>query len=214
MTPNHSDLAPNRLATLSRRLGGAAVIVVMGLAMFGPAVEAQLPELPPLTLAPTDPATTTSTLLPPLEAEKLLPAPESTTPPPSLLPPLPTTDPPRRTTTYKPPAVPPSTPVLAARAAPTPKSVSASKATPPDQVEGAEVGEADTGFGSELPFADQGGGASLSASDTVELGAESSARQQVGSIASVAAGLLAFVLLGVALWLRSEIRRPAALPPW
>jgi len=204
------------LTTLARRLGGSAVVIVTGLALVGAPVQAQLPELPPLTLAPTDPATTTTTLLPPLDAEKLLPpapAPDSSTPPSSLLP-LPTTAPPRRTVAYKPPPVPPSTPARAARVAPKAKPAPFATATPADQVEGAELGEADTGFGSELPFAAEAGPSQLSEADTMELGVGSSGQDEVNSLASVAAGLLAFILFGLALLLRSEIRRPAPLPPW
>ncbi|HEX2699062.1 MAG TPA: hypothetical protein VHM89_02520 [Acidimicrobiales bacterium] len=220
-TDRASNLARRRgfVVRSSRRLGVAAVVVVTGLSVVGAPVRAQLPELPPLTLAPTDPATTdpattTTTLLPPIDAEKLLPpAPASTTPPPSLLPlPLPTTAAPRRTTTYKPPPVPPSTPVRATRTAAKAKAAPAATGIPADRPEGAS-GEADNGFGAELPFAnDQAAVGSLSAADTMELGVEG--RDQVGSLASAAAGLLVLVLFGIAMWVRREIREPAPLPPW
>lgn len=190
-----------------RRLGGAAVVVVVGAAMLGAPVDAQLPELPPLTLAPTDPSTTTSTLLPNLvPTENVLPAPE--TPGPSIVP-LPTTAAPRRTTTYKPPPIPPSTPVRAAKAGV--KQSGAATAAPAGRVDDTEPGEGDPGFGAELPFT---ANEVIDGDDTMELGIEASARNEVGSLASVAAGLIAFVLLGIALWLRSEVRRPASLPPW
>jgi hypothetical protein len=162
---------------------------------------------------PTDPNTTTTTLLPNLlPAEKLLPAPEPApgTPPSSILP-LPTAPPSRRTTTYKPPPVPPSTP---ARATTTKKTKSAPAAAAPAAapVE-SELGEGDPGYAVDLPFAAQEA-AVPTGDDTMELGIEASAHDQVGSLASVAAGLILFVLFGIALWLRSEARRPAALPPW
>ncbi len=190
-----------------RRLGGAAVVVVVGAAMLGAPVEAQLPELPPLTLEPTDPSTTTSTLLPNLvPTEKLLPAPET---PSSSIVLLPTTVAPRRTTTYKPPPIPPSTPVRVAKTAA--RQSGAAIAAPAVRVDDTELGEGDPGFGAELPFtADE----VIAGNDTMELGIEASARVEVGALASVAAGLIAFVLLGIALWLRSEVRRPAPLPPW
>ena len=202
------------LGTVGRSIGVAVVLAAIAMAAFGPPAQAQLPELPPITLAPPpDPSTTTSTLLPPLvPTENLLPAP-GPTPPPSLLP-LPTTPAPRRTTTFKPPPVPPSTP---ARAQPGPArsrttTAAASNATPADDGEGAELGEVDTGF-SDLPF-DPEAAQELTAADTMELGIEASARDKVGTLASVAAGLIAMVLFGLALWLRGEIRREPALPPW
>lgn len=193
------------------------MIAVTGLALTGPQVGAQLPELPPLTLPPPDPATTTSTLLPPLLPPDLLPAPTEGTAPPGVLPlplPLPTTAPARRTAPYRPPPVPPSTPVRAARSDARVRPAATSSTIPADQVEGAELGEPDTGFASELPFDGEEGGDIPLGIDTVELGAEASAGDEVGTLASVAAGLIAMVLLGLALWLRGEARRPAALPPW
>ncbi len=191
-----------------RRLGGAAVAVVVGAAMLGAPVEAQLPELPPLTVEPTDPSTTTSTLLQNLvSTEHLLPAPAT---PGSGIIPLPTAAAPSRTTPYKPPPIPPSTPVRTAKTAV--KQSGAATAAPAGRVDDADLGEGDPGFGAELPYTSDeviGGG-----DDTMELGMEASARVDVGALASVAAGLIAFVLVGIALWLRSEVRRPAPLPPW
>lgn len=197
-------------ATLARRLGGVAVIVVATVAVLGPPVDAQLPTLPPITTVPPDPATTTTTLLPPLvPTEELLePTPGSTAP--AILP-LPAAAPARRTTTYKPPPVPPSTPARAAPPARTPRTTAAS-ATPAD-VEGADTGEGDAGFGAELPFAAEEGEVPTG-DDTMELGIQASARDQVGTLASVAAGLIAIVLFGLALWLRGEVHRSPALPPW
>ena len=197
------------LGTLARSLGILAVLSAAGMAAIGAPVEAQVPTLPPITLPPPDPSapsTTTSTLLPPLvPTENLLPAPDSSTPPPSILP-LPTTAPSRRTTDYKPPPVPPSTP----RAASTPARSARGKAAPPtatsaDHVEGAELGEVDNGYG-DLPF-DAEAARVPAGDDTMELGIEASARNQVGTMASFAAGLIALVLFGVALWFRSEARR-------
>lgn len=190
-----------------------AATVVVGLAVFGPPVSAQLPELPPITLAPSDPATTTTTLLVPLiPSGELLPAPVPGAPPPTLLP-VPSTAPSRRTTTFKPPPVPPSTPARSTKAVGKTNAPPASTATPADQVEGAELGAADPGFGASLPF-EQSASDFPVGDDAMELGIEASARNEIGTMASVAAGLIAIVLLGVALWLRSEIRRPAPLPPW
>lgn len=204
------------LGTLGRSLGILAVLSAAGIAAIGAPVEAQVPNLPPITLPPPDPSapsTTTSTLLPPLvPTEDLLPAPDPSTPPPSILP-LPTTAPARRTTVYTPPPVPPSTP----RAAPAPARAARGKAaapsaTPADHVEGAELGEADTGYG-DLPF-DAEPAQVPADDDTMELGIEASARNQMGTMASFAAGLIALVLFGVALWLRSEARRlPDPLSP-
>lgn len=196
------------MAWLPRRLGGAAVLVVVGAALLGSPVEAQLPELPPLTLAPTDPSTTTSTLLPNLLPTEE-PRPEPGTPPSSIIL-LPTTAAPRRATAFRPPPIPPSTPVRATRTAV--KSSGAPVTTvAAGQAEEAELSEGDPGYSSELPFAAAG---EPDGDTTMELGIEASSRSQVGSLASVAAGLLTFVLLGIALWLRSEARRPAPLPPW
>lgn len=197
---------------MARRLGGVAVVVVVGAAMQGGAPAGAQLELPPLTLTPTDPATTTTTLLPNLLADpNLLPAPQPTAPPSSLVL-LPTAPPPRRTTTFKPAPVPPSTPVRPTKAAEKPKPAVASTTAP--QIDETELGEGDPGFGAELPFPDDGGVSALSAADTMELGIEDSTRDQVSTLASVAAGLLTLVLLGIALWLRSEARQPAPLAPW
>lgn len=194
------------MAWVARRLGGAAVLVVVGAALLGAPVEAQLPELPPLTLAPTDPSTTTTTLLPSLlPKQELLPEPGT---PPSTIIPLPTTAAPRRTTAFRPTPIPPSTPVRPTRNA-VKNSGAPVTAVTGGQAEEAELGEGEPGFQSELPFAAEPDG-----DTTMELGIEASSRSQVGSLASVAAGLLTFVLLGIALWLRSEARRPAPLPPW
>ena len=204
------------LSTLGRCLGILAVLAAAGIAAIGAPVQAQLPTLPPITLPPPDPSapsTTTSTLLPPLlPAEDLLPAPDSSTPPPNILP-LPTTAPERRTTVYKPPPVPPSTPRAASAPARAARGkVAAPSAAPADQVEGAELGEVDTGYG-DLPFVAEAAQVPVG-DDTMELGIEASARNQVGTMASFAAGLIALVLFGVALWLRSETRRsPDPLSP-
>lgn len=200
------------LATPVRRVGGAAGIVMAAAAIFGLPVGAQLPPLPtlpPLTTAPPDPGTTTTTvtLLPPLVPTEglLTPTPGTTAPLGDVLP-LPLAPPPRRTTIYKPPPVPPSTP---ARAAPTPAKISrppTTTAAAADPAESTELGEGDPGFEAKLPFSSQDGALS-SGGDTMELGVEASARDQVGVLSSVAAGLIALVLCGVALWLRGQSRR-------
>lgn len=203
------------LGTLGRSVGILAVLGATGMAAIGAPVEAQVPTLPPITLPPPDPSapsTTTSTLLPPLvPTEDLLPAPDPSTPP-SILP-LPTTVPARRTTVYKPPPVPPSTPrAVSAPARAARGKAAASSGTPADHAEGAELGEIDAGYG-DLPF-DAEAAPDPTGDDTMELGIEASARNQVGATASFAAGLIALVLFGVAMWLRSETRRlPDPLSP-
>lgn len=196
---------------MARRLGCAGAMVVVGLAVFGPPVDAQLPTLPLLTTAPSGPGATTTTLLPPLvSTPDLLPAPGSPTPGPSLLP-LPTTAA-RRTVPYKPPPLPPSTP---ARQGPAPARASralAATAIPADQVEGAELGQADPGFRADLPFAAQAAEVPTG-DDAMELGIEESARERVGTLVSVMAGLFALVLFFLVVWLRRKVRKAPQLRP-
>lgn len=201
------------LAAIGRGLGVVAVLATAGMAAVGAPANAQVPTLPPLTLPPPDPSTTTTTLLLPLvPTGDLLPAPDSSTPPSNIVP-LPTTAVPRRTTAYKPPPVPPSTPARAlAGQAKARATVATTRGTPGGRAEGNDLGE-DTGYG-DLPF-DAAATAQLpTGDDTMELGIEATGRDQVGNLASVAGGLIAMVLFGVALWLRGEIRREPALPPW
>jgi len=187
--------------------------VATGLAVLGRPADAQVPTLPPLTAAPSDPATTTTTLLPPLvPTEELVPpTPGSTTPPSSILP-LPTTTPARRTTTFKPSPVPPSTPARSIAPVQVKTSrTTAARTDPAGQVQPAELGEDEPGFGAELQYSAEEA-EFPTGDDTMELGIEESVRGQVGSLASVAAGLIAIVLLGVVRWLRTEVRRVPVLP--
>lgn len=187
-------------------MAALVTFVLVAMAVAAHPVQAQLPPLPPITLLPSDPGTTTTTLLPPLTLPaELLPTPGTTSPVAALLP-VPTTAPARKTTTYKPPAVPPSTPARPLVTSAPPKRGRATTA-PTGQP---EPGSQDPGYTAQLPFADQQ--SSAQPSSAVELGIESSARDQVGSAASVAAGLIAMVLFGGALLIRSEARR--APDPW
>lgn len=190
-------------------------------AQLGPPAAAQMPTLPtfpgdpnapspPSTSAPPSTAprgsTTTTILLPLLPEESPLPppAPDSTAPTsPGVLPSL-TTVPARRTTAYKPPPIPPSTP---ARPLLSPKARSAGSnpARPADADD-----QAEEGFVEDLPFLSGGGTDVATGRRVLELGAESSERDLVSSYSSVAAGLIAAVLLGVASWLRREARRAPA----
>lgn len=195
----------------------------MALSSQGP-VGAQLPDLFPTTTAA--PGATTTTLLPPLEsltpppttappgatpAPTLLPPPGST-PAPTLLPapgsapappllPVPTKT--TRTTTFTTTPVPPRTP-LRSTATTVPRSV----ATPPgaptvvDEVEG---GDPDAGFESALPFSPADEEIRAAGLDA-ELGGGGT-EGQLTMMASVAAGLIAMVLLGVVGWLQAQVRR-------
>lgn len=211
------------LLALVRWLGAAATIVVAGLAFVGTPAHAQLPPLlfETTTTPPTNPATTTiagaaattTTLLALLPTNPLpLPAPTGSAPP-SAVAPVPTTAAAaaaaKNLTVYKPPPIPPSTP-------PRPLS-SGTKVT---KVVGTTtttlvIVEPDTGFGAELPFdaATQSASAqNPSGSDTVELGIEESAHDKVGKVSSIAAGLLALALSGLALSVRSAARRIPLIP--
>lgn len=214
MEADRHDLSPRRpgtaFGTLARSVGVVAVLLAVGMVIFGGPVEAQI-DLPPLTLPPPD--TNTTRLLPPLPTDSLLAPGPGGEPAPALLP-LPTVPPARRTTTYKPPPVPPSTPAQAQVVAKGSRATTTASAVPADQVEGAELGEADSGFGA-LPFDDETQATELSTvDDTMELGIRVSERHRIGSFASTAGGLVLMVLSGVMLWLRREIRRPAPVAPW
>ena len=185
---------------------------VVAVALFGPApVQAQLPELFPSTssTAPTT-AAPTSTLLPPLE--KL--APSSTTAPggpttTGLLP-LPTTAPnppllsdPKtsRTTTFNTMPVPPRTP-LRVTTTTLQGSIRASTLPPVEEPEG---GDEEGGFEGTLPFTPEDEQIQAAGLDR-ELGGEGSGEDPVTLMASIAAGLIALVLLGVVGWLQSQVR--------
>ena len=186
-----------------------AVLAVAAFGLIGPPARAQLPTLPPLitttTTAPGGTTTTSSTLLPNLLPEEVL-TPAPSTPegaPPSSILPLPTPPPTRKTTTFKPPPVPPSTPAKALpAAAKTPRPTAPSNQSTDDS----EAIEDDSGFDAELPF-NQQDAEFLTAEDTMELGIEEAERDQVRPMASVAAAMLVFVLLGMALWIRAEVHR-------
>lgn len=184
------------------------------LALIDAPVQAQVPPLPPVTLPPPDPSTTTTTTttplaLPVVPTEDLLPPSNPSTPPASILAP-PTTAPARHTTLYNPPPVPPSTPRVASTPTKDRAKYAAPRAAPADRLDRTGSGEVDTGYG-DLPF-DTKSARHSAGHDTMELGVEASARNQVGTLASFAAGLIALVLFGVAMWLRSESRRPTSRP--
>lgn len=217
------SVRPRSGAVGARRLVVGAAVALAGVALLGAPGSAQLPTLPPLfttTTSTTRPSssTTTSTVLLPIE-EVLKPtptAPGSTTPgadttaPPSSVLPLPTPPPTRKTTAFKPTPVPPSTPAKALSGpAKTPRTTappSRSSASADDT----EAGEGDEGFLAELPLPSDGEFVTADDDTTMELGIEAVERDQVRPFASVAAALLALILLRIALILRSEVRkRPA-----
>lgn len=198
-----------------RRLGAAVVGLVVGVALFGPGVvHAQLPELLPTTT--TAPGAPPTTLLPPLDSLTPPPssAPPDAAPPPTLLPPpgaspapalLPA--PPRtsRTTTFTTSPPPPRT---ALRTTPTTR-VQRAPAVPaaPVEAEELETGGEEGEFESTLPFAP--GDEEVQATGLqAELGGDGS-EQHVTTMASIAAGLIAAVLLGVVAWVQSQVRRRA-----
>jgi len=191
-----------------------AAMAAGAMALVDAPVQAQIPTLPPITLPPPDPSTTTTTTtlsLPVVPTEDLLPAPNPSTPPASILP-LPTTVPARHTTIYNPPPVPPSTPRVATAPSKARAKAAVPGAGPVDHAEGKGPGEVDTGYG-DLPF-DAKAARVPTGDDTMELGVDASDRNQVGTLASFAAGLIALVLFGVAMWLRSESRKsPDPLSP-
>lgn len=189
---------------------------VAGVAWWGAPVQAQLPDLLPTSTTTTAPASPSTTLLPPLESltpppttappgspsPTLLPAPPGDAPPPTLLPAPPRTS---RTTTFTTTPVPPRTPVrtsvTTSAASRAPTSTAAAVA------DDLETGGAEGGFEAALPFTpgdEQIAAAGLDA----ELGGRGS-EQQVGALASVAAGLIAVVLLGVVGWVQAQVRRRA-----
>ena len=204
------------LSCWARRLGAAVVGVVVGVALLGPgAVHAQLPELLPTTTT-TAPSAAPTTLLPPLESLTPPPssAPPDAAPPPTLLPapgasPAPALlpAPPRtpRTTTFTTSPPPPRT---ALRTTPTTRVPRApAVAAAPAEAEESETGGEEGEFQAALPFApgdDQLEAAGLQA----ELGGDGS-EQEVTTMASVAAGLIAAVLLGVVVWIQGQVRRRA-----
>lgn len=189
-------------------MGASVVAGVVAAALAGPApVRAQLPELlPTSTTAPTTttaPGTSESTLLPPLEelAPSTTAAPGGTTT--TGLLPLPTPAPgpqTSRTTTFDTLPVPPRT---RARVTTTTLQGSVRPSTLP-VVGDQEGGDEDGGFAGTLPFTEEDEVIQAAGLDR-ELGAEDGEDPVTGA-ASVAAGLLALVLLGLVGWLQSQVR--------
>ncbi|MFP5377767.1 MAG: hypothetical protein ACLGIO_13440 [Acidimicrobiia bacterium] len=196
----------------ARRAGASVVAAVVAAALAGPApVRAQLPELlPTSTTAPTTttaPRPSESTLLPPLEelAPPTTGAPGGTTTTGVLtLPaPGPTAAPgpqSSRTTTFDTLPVPPRT---RARVTTTTLQGSVQPSTLP-VVEDQEGGDEEGGFAGTLPFTEEDEVIQAAGLDR-ELGAEDG-EDPITAAASVAAGLLALVLLGVVGWLQSQVR--------
>lgn len=189
-----------------------------GLTLLGSGpVEAQLPELfPSSTTTSTRPPSTSTTLLPeliedPLKApgDPARPTPSTTAAP--LLPaPAPTPAPGARTTgttTFTTTPIPPRTPVREI-ASPAAKQASA----PRTNTTAVDVGELDAsdsaaGFSEALPYQPTPGDEATTAAGAegdMELGAD--AGLGLDSMASVAAGLIAVVLLGVVVWVQRQAR--------
>lgn len=198
----------------TRRLGAAAVAGVVGVALYGPApVQAQLPELLPSSSSTAPPTTASpdSTLLPPLEelapsstapgtettALLTLPTAAPGSPAPTLLPAPKTT----RTTTFNTLPVPPRT---RSRVTTTTLQRSIAASTLP-AVEDAEGGDQEGGFEGTLPFTPEDEQIQAAGLDT-ELGGEGDSQDAVTLMASVAAGLIALVLLGIVGWLQAQVR--------
>jgi hypothetical protein len=189
-------------------------------ALVGPApVGAQLPELFPSSTPPTTRAPSPeSTLLPPLEhlATTTTAAPGGPTttglltlptaapgaPPPTLLPepPAPKTS---RTTTFNTLPVPPRTP-LRVTTTTLQGSVRPSTVPVPEDQEG---GDEEAGFEDTLPFTPEDELIQAAGLDR-ELGGDGDVDggDPVTLMASIAAGLIALVLLGVVGWLQSQVR--------
>lgn len=194
-------------------VGGACLAAALGLSLVS--ATAQVPDLP----VPPDPSTVPTTVAPPEGDPPPVPAP---------------TQPPAPTET-----VPPGTPVNSAPMPTTttfPANKQATSATqPPRTIEGAapaafgldlseidalrrqargrgpRAPEPDFGFDSDLPF--QPGTQAIDGpqEDALELGAEAEEIAQVRSASAVAAGLLALLLVGFAVWALRQAR-PARSP--
>ena len=203
------------LARWARRTGAVAVAGVVALALSGPApVRAQLPELLPSssTTVPPTTASPDSTLLPPIEDL----APSSTTPgtETTALLRLPTADPgspgptvlpaPKtsRTTTFNTVPVPPPT---KGRVTTTTLQGSIAASTLP-AVEDAEGGDHEGGFEGTLPFTAEDERIQAAGLDTELGGGEGGSQDAVTLMASIAAGLIALVLLGIVGWLQAQVR--------
>jgi hypothetical protein len=205
--PSRGAGAP-ALSRWARRIAAAAVAGVVGVALFGPApVQAQLPELFPSssTTAPP-PASPESTQLAPsstapgTETTALLTLPTAApgAPAPTLLP-APKTS---RTTTFNTLPVPPRT---GSRVTTTTLQRSIAASTLP-AVEDTEGGDEEGGFEGTLPFSPEDEQIQAAGLDTELGGAEGSSQEPITLMASIAAGLIALVLLGIVGWLQAQVR--------
>ncbi|HVM06420.1 MAG TPA: hypothetical protein VM242_14730 [Acidimicrobiales bacterium] len=214
-TLQSSIAGANALSRWARRIGAAAVAGVVGVALYGPApVQAQLPELLPSSSSTAPPSTASpdSTLLPPLEqlappstapgteTTALLPLPTAApgSPGPTLLPAPKTT----RTTTFNTLPVPPRT---RSRVTTTTLQRSIAASTPP-VVEDVEGGDREGGFEGTLPFTAEDEQIQAAGLHTELGGGEGGSQDPVTLMASIAAGLIALVLLGVVGWLQAQVR--------
>lgn len=214
-----SVAAVPRWARWARRLGAAVVSGVVSAALMGPVpVKAQLPELFPSTQPTTTaPASSESTLLPPLEhlATTTAPPPGSpsttgllnlpTAAPGSTLLPDPTLLPappkPTRLTAYNTLPVPPRS-GLRVTTSTLQGSIRASTVAAAPDVEG---GDADANFEETLPFTPEDELIQAAGLDA-ELGGGGESDDSIVLLASIAGGLLALVMLGVVGWLQSQVR--------
>lgn len=208
----------SRWSRWGRRAGAAVVTGVVAAALVGPApVRAQLPELFPSSTATTQPPSSTSTLLPPLEhlATTTTAAPGGPTttgllslptaapgaPPPTLLPepPGPKTS---RTTTFNTLPVPPRTPL---RMTTTTLQGSIRPSTVP-VAEDQEGGDEEAGFDDTLPFTPEDELIQAAGLDRELGGGDVEGQDPITLMASIAAGLIALVLLGVVGWIQAQVR--------
>ena len=212
-TPPTRGAGAPALSRWARRVGAAAVAGVVGVALYGPApVQAQLPELFPSTSSTAPPPSSPeSTLLPPLEnlaPSSTAPGTETTAlltlptvapgaPAPTLLP-APKTS---RTTTFNTLPVPPRT---KSKVTNTTLQRSIAASTVP-AIEDAEGGDEEGGFEGTLPFSPEDEQIQAAGLHT-ELGGEGSSESSITLMASIAAGLIALVLLGIVGWLQSQVR--------
>lgn len=188
---------------------------VVGVALYGPApVQAQLPELLPSSSSTAPPTTASpgSTLVPPLEQltpSSTAPGTETTAllplttaapgaPGPTLLP-APKT---ARTTTFDTLPVPPRTRSMVTTTT-LQRSIAAS--TLP-AVEDAEGGDEEGGFEGTLPFTAEDDRIQAAGLHTELGGGRGGAQEAVTLMASIAAGLIALVLLGIVGWLQAQVR--------
>lgn len=207
------------LSTGARCLGCSAVVLVAGLMLLpSAAVVAQVPpEIVPssTTTAPPGPTTTVVPVVVP--EEPLTPPGEAPPQPGTTIFPAPLAEPePTPAPTAAPAPTPPTsratTVTMSPRRTPTPLAVGISRAFretasrssalagPPDAP---EAGQGEEQVVKSLPFTP---GGRAGAPGAMELGVQDGLGRQVASLASVAAGLIATVLLGVVLWLQRQVR--------